>query len=363
MITGAGKAKKTTADQKENAELAAVEAAVPARKRKANKNIDGAYNPRQSSAPRDYKPNLPGLLKLMGAYASPDHSVVISSRVDPDANDNDTFLSPEVKMVKPRAESSTPVKTPTRKALIFSSPLNGPRSSSVVTPRNHSRYNVSSVIHTETTEVRVYIPENKCVAAKRWVIGVPHPNIANSPVPVADMNGIENFELTAACFEAVDSVRSISQNHLAGISANNAVALAGIDAEPKEANWCHFFPHAAGGKASQTIANLGIGTKYSNAKMELVNRALADLYRKKQIGKLCFSALPEWEPGFERIRLLRSIRVIISNGPYKTATNFAEFSFDMQSREKVCESEIKHYNDILVEKFASKKKISYGLSS
>ena len=138
------------------------------------------------------------------------------------------------------------------------------------------------------------------------------------------------------------------------ISAADALKLAGITAPAGEGQWLHLGLHSCLGDKGQCATNIGLGTRSSNAAEELFNSVLKRMLRKykETLPILYHSAIPEWVEGFEKIRLLKSVTLIIKDGIGDTYTRKAAIKFNTLSLDPVCVSEISLIENALMQRFA-----------
>lgn len=297
------------------------------------KQTDGGWSRKKESGRKqksNYNPRPNGIFQLMGAWTSPAKKACI-------------VYPPSIPQTPPRG-SLTPNKT------------------HFTTPEG-SKLKVTHVIRCDDGEARICLPEEKVPDVGITLPDTPSDWLKNSPVTVAAYSSIIDHPFSKKTINAAKKLananqkkgkdaRGTSQNKLMGSYATTALIKAGFDVKPKSAHWAHLLAWAIFG--IQEPWNLGIGSAFANAKMELVNGALERLLKGKDIDpnvNLYMSAIPTWVKEYEAIRLLQKITIIVRDGPADNFTRSASIDFDMLSTRPVCDSEIKPFEIILREKF------------
>ncbi len=314
-----------------------------------NKKGDRPWHPSQESQRKSVEvegnSQVEKLLKLMQSNGSPAEKIgVVTSR-----------------LTAPPLGKENQVYTPSK--LTFSTPKKGPRSREVSTPQGTNLF-PSRILTFDDGETTLFLPAKK-VGNQSLQIPFPNAWLPSSPVPLASMDGLIDVPITLKTIQQVDKLkrerkkkgenpRGKSQNDIMHISAANALKFAGINFPDGEAQWLHLGPHSCLGDDSQCVTNIGLGTRSANAAMELVNPVLRSMLReyKDSLPIIYLSAQPEWVPGFERIRLLKSITLIIKDGPGTSFTRKASIKFNTLSLDPVCVSEISLIKNALMQKFA-----------
>jgi hypothetical protein len=318
---------------------------------KHQKKADPAWHPRQDAKRKKSQPTEAGsqverLLKLMQSDSTPaKRMAVVSSRTSP-------------------LNLESAVLTPSQ--LLFSTPTQGPRTRKVTTPNGTALF-PARILTFNDGETTLFLPANK---VSDNALNLPQPNtwLENSPVPQVDQSGLIDAVITLEMIKNVDKLkrerermgqnpRGQSQNKLMRIPATRALKLAGIAVEDGIGQWLHFGPHSFFGDEAQKATNIGLGTRYANAAMELVNPVIKSLLlkHKENLPQLYLSAIPEWAEGFERIRLLKSINCVLKDGPGQNFTRSASIKFNTLSLNPVCLSEIEPVRQAIMNKFSHAK--------
>lgn len=313
---------------------------------------DPAWRPAHSSNRSSQRPvSTESLLQLMGVATSPAKSVTVSHTLESPP----VFKSNVSKFISPsRVEHSTPSK--------------GPLTSHVITPGN-SKLRPSRLVECNDGTAVIFLSESK-TDENTLPILMPNEWLKNnSPIPSASFDGKIDFEVTKESIERVreqiqarlqasQNRRVKSQRDVMKISARDALLSAGYSKEQvpaKLAHWIHFIPHEVIGDEGQTPDNLGLGLKYPNGAMELINRALLDLlFHPNEISrpkKLYLSAIPQWVEGFENIRLLKSLTYTVKNEPGEAYTKSLSINFDMLSLSPICLTEVELIKSLMEKKF------------
>lgn len=327
------------------------------RHKKRKKNKDGAWHPRQNAAPRDTTQfsSSEGVIRLMGAAASPAAKIAIL---------NTTSLSicqGELQLTTPTKKHSSKVLTPSKYTL--STPEAGPKTSHLLTPKG-SKLLPSRIIECDDGVISVFLSEDKVKPKSLVVPRTPKPWIAHSPIPKASMQGMLDIPITKKQIKRVDALRrtrikmgenprKISQNTLNCIPATQAMRKAGITVENGDGHYTHFIPFSFLGDEAQTVENMGIATRHANAAMELVNPAIRRLlYMKNGPEVVYLSAIPTWEPGYENIRLLKSLTYLIKDGKGNDYKHSATVRFNMLSLANICLTDVRPVRDSIIAKFS-----------
>lgn len=333
--------------------------AVLLKRKKKKKNRDRAWHPRQNAAPRDITQfSTEGLIRLMQAADSPAAKVAILNTTSHNICQGEQVLS------TPTKKHSSEVLTPTRYTL--STPDAGPKTSHLITPKG-SKLLPSRIIECDDGVISVFLSEDKVRPKSLVIPRTPKPWIAHSPIPKVSMAGMLDIPITKKQIKTVESLtrqrkkmgmnpRLISQNKLNGkLAATQALRKVGIAVENGDGHYAHFIPFSFLGDAAQTVENMGIATRHANAAMELANPAIRRLLYMKNGPKVVYlSAIPTWEPGYENIRLLRSITYIIKDGPGDNYQHMAKVIFNMLSLANICLTDVRPVRDSILAKFSEK---------
>ncbi len=330
----------------------------PAKRKKSRAKRDPTWHPRQNAAPRDISNfSTEGLLKLMGAASSPPPKAAVINTT------RSMILQDENALSTPNGKRSAQLLTPTKYTL--STPTAGPKASYLVTPQG-SKLLPSYVIECNDGHLGVFISENKVGKKELTIPAKSKPWIEHSPIPEADMSGMIDISITKRQLKKVEALvrkrkkeavnpRGISQNSLNKIPATQAMRKSGIKVEDGDGHYVHFIPFSFLGDTAQVVNNMGIGTRFANAAMELVNPAIRRLlYMKNGPKEIYLSAIPTWVPGFEKIRLLKSITYIIKDGKDDNYQHCAKLTFNTLSLSEVCVTNVRPIRDFIIEKFSSK---------
>ncbi len=326
--------------------------------RKKQKTGDKAYrpgNPRKKPVDTSNF-STENLLKLMNCAASPaKKAVLLDTTTNRVQFESDQLFTPSKKRY-------TTLVSPSK--CLLSTPEKGPLTTFVTTPKG-SKLLPSRIIDCDDGAMALFISEDK---VKGTLLTLPaSPTLWKSPIPKADMKGMIDVKITKQRIIETESLvrkrkrdglnpRGKSQNQIMGIPATQAMRLAGIDAPDGTGQHAHFIPFGFIADKGQCVANLGIGTRFANAAMELVNPAIKKLLFKKKntLPAVYLSAIPEWVPGFEHIRLLKSITYIIKDAPGKNFKRSASVKFNMLSMESVCLTDVLPIRKFIINKFSTK---------
>ncbi len=315
-----------------------------------------AYRPGGDNPRTDYNPSPFSIFPFMDSDASPAKKAVLINTT----NTRVEFESDQLST--PTKKRHTTLISPSKCTL--STPEKGPHTSYVTTPKG-SKLLASRMIDCDDGAMGLFISEDK---VKRTVLTIPaKPSSWKSPVPKADMGGMIDIEITKKSIQDTEKLvrkrkregldpRGKSQNKTMGTPATTAMRKVGIDVPDGTGQHAHFIPFSFIGDKGQCVANLGIGTRYANAAMELVNPAIKRLlYKKKNaLPAVYLSAIPEWVPGFEHIRLLKRITYIIKDAPGNTFKRSAKITFDMLTMERVCLTDVLPIRKFIINKFSNK---------
>lgn len=261
-----------------------------------------------------------------------------------------------VKFDKAKASSKTTYTTPSKAPqLTFSSPQKGVETSEVFSPEG-SRYVRSRILRLSKGSISLFLPSHKVVEKDLSIPPSPKPWINESPVPDVHTNGVFKVKINQEIILAAEREgpgRSKTQNQVMKIPANQALNQAGITVAPNTGHWVHFKSHSHFGNSTQVAENIGLGTRQANAAMEMVNRVIRKIVmRKTTPQELYLSYIPTWVKGYEKIRLLQSLEIRISDSfmSIPTGRKFS-ITFNMLSTASICESEIKPIEDALMNEF------------
>lgn len=264
----------------------------------------------------------------------------------------------------PKKKSVTTFLTPSK--FVLSTPEKGPYARFANTPGG-SKFLPSRFIECDDGAMTLYLPEDKVKSQELEIPDTPDAWINKSPIPKANMQGLLEVELTKEKITKVDALirqrkkngeapRKITQTKLMGsIGAVTALRKAGIKTDDNNCvHYTHFVAFALLGDKAQAVENLGIGTRWSNAAMELVNPVIKELlYRKNNpVPSIYLSVIPEWVPGYENIRLLKNLTLIIRDGKENNYKHSAKIKFNMLSTAPVCLSDIQPVRKFILNKFS-----------
>lgn len=330
----------------------------PGRKKRRRKNTDGAWRKNQNTGTRDFSSfTTENQLRCMGAASLPADEVVLLN------SSQTTICQDENKLSTPKGKHSSRVLTPSKYQA--STPEAGPRTTYIVT-KEGKKLLPSRVIELDDGVVSVFLSQDKVIEKDLLIPTSAKPWIAHSPIPEVSMAGMIDIPITKKKIKATDALtrsrkrggqnpRKISQNQLNNIPATKAMRKAGIDVNDGDGHYLHFIPFSFIGDEAQVVYNMGIGTRFANAAMELVNPAIRRLLYAKNGPKVVYlSAIPEWVPGFEKIRLLKSITYIIKDGKGNNYQNSAKVIFNALSLREVCLTEVRPLREIIINKFSGK---------
>lgn len=326
-------------------------------KKKRKKNPDRAFRP---GAPRS-KPldpsafSVENLMKLNQAASSPAKKGVL-------LNSTSTSVSLESELFTPKKTHSTQLLSPSKVTL--STPEKGPLTTYVTTPKG-SKLRPSRIIQCDDGTFTLFLSEDKINNESLKIPHIPSKWINKSPIPKVHLNGCIDVEITKKTIKETEALirarkkeglpaRKVSQNIVMGIAANKALSHAGIKAAPGTMHWVHFVSHMFIGDKSQTAENLGLGTKYANMAMELVNPAIKRLlYKKNAYPAIYLSIIPEFVPGYESLRLLKSLTMVIKDAKGDDYKHKALIKFNMLSLQKVCLTDVLPVRKFIMNKFAN----------
>lgn len=326
------------------------------KRRRRKQNPDNkAYKPYR---PRSYfKPGARGVISVMGA-GTPDakKAVVTSSQED---NEQTLLMTPDGKtnlLRSPQYQAGTPQTNGKRK---------------LITPKKTTLV-VSRVIQIHDKEINIYLPADKVKNQRLAVPAIPADTLADLHINQGSLEPIINIPITLADLKRADaqkskarksgvSVRYPQQSDVMGCAARTAMLKAGIQIPKRHAHWIHFMPHALNGNHTQKIINFGLGTKFCNAEMELVNPVIRKILNSKDHPEtLYLSFYPQWVKGFEKIRLLDKLTVVIKDSPDEKPKHEVKFTFDALTQRRVCLSEIHIIEKLLLDTFKHKTKLANG---
>lgn len=343
------------------------------------RQTDPNFLPRQPRG-MSSRPSTEALIKLMDAGDDHAERLVVLSTV-PSQDPNCVFPSTQTDDAPATVDIPTTMtrqedreKTPTRKQpvtefitpsghqnLKFSTPRRGVDTTTFETPGG-TKFYLARRMRVDGKQTNLFITSER--DPKKSLEVPKDPGLAPEIVKAATFDGQVDVCLSKALLDAStkqikknrnksNAPRYISQAKVMGMSARDALLKAGIEVPKQQAHWLHMIPHAFLADASQTPGNLGIGLKYGNAAMELVNPVIEEILRNNPDMKLYLTAIPHWVPGYESIRLLESIDYIIQDTPGTDPTKSVEFSFPALSKDPVCASEIKAVKDMIRKVFTA----------
>jgi len=238
-----------------------------------------------------------------------------------------------------------------------------PLKTTLITPKG-SHLHCSEQMTMNQSQWRIFLPASKVLKDAIHLPKVAAKSIDSSPIPQASFEGLPEIciskqriiqiqNLKATRQEQGKNPRLIGQNALMGISARNALKLAGIEVPPHSVHYTHLLPWSLTADAGQCVENLGIGTKQANARMELVNPCIAALIEENHLEALYLQAIPTWVEGYEKIRLLKKITYLIKDRANEDYQKCIRIDFDMLSFKTTCSSEIEPIITFLRSKFTS----------
>jgi hypothetical protein len=323
----------------------------PTKKRK-KKKTDPAWSRKtgktKKTNPSDF--STAGLLYLMQSAQSPAKKMVIFS----------DCKSPIKISQRTTLKTTTVIASASTQDYKLSTPDKGVKTATLESRSpNKSTFRKVRTLILSSGIVSLYFPSHKVVENDLIIPSQRAVGIQKSPVPNENMTGFFMVPLTKEIIltsefakqkrlELGQSARATDQNTLMNIPADEALKLAGIDAPKGTGQWVHFKSHCHFDESAQEVGNLGLGTRQANAAMELVNKVLRKLVcRKTTPQTLYLSYIPTWVPGYEDIRLLKTLEMRISDGQ----DHFASIEFNMLSRAKVCVSEIEPIATALMKEF------------
>lgn len=329
------------------------------KRRKKKKNSDKAWNPRQNAARRDFSSfTTETLLRFMRTASSPAKKAVILNSTKSDICQGEKVLS------TPTGKHASQLLSPSGYTL--STPEAGPKTSHLIT-HTGSKLLPSRVMECDDGFISVFLSEDKVIKKELNTPLKPKAWIQHSPIPEVSMDGMIDIPITKKQIKQVEALtrkrrqagenpRGISQNTINKIPATKAMRKAGIDVEDGDGHYVHFIPFSFLGDDAQKVENMGIGTRYANAAMELVNPAIRRLLYLKNGPKVVYlSAIPEWVPGFEKIRLLKSITYIIKDGKGNDFKHSAKVVFNTLSLREVCLTDVRPIKESIIAKFAEER--------
>lgn len=325
---------------------------------------DPNYTPR---AVRRFKRNL---LKLMGAATSPVKKALVVAN------------TPHKDMRAPRI-NQTQVDSPSR----YQGSSPGKRPSSFISPVGKTRYTRVRDLSLDDEEdsISLYLPEHK--ASKQFLSLPAVPNLKamielniKAGSPMFDL--IKDVPITLEQLDSIEeekvrdkdlglSERYPSQTSVYGCSPNHAAKVAGIDlaaaaksVAATDANImhiCHFVGHKFLGNRGQIIQNFGLGTKYFNAEMTLLEDVLRKILQQPNTSDTLYVHVqPKYKRGYEDIRLIDELVYTITDCKFseyqKDTHHKVSMKFFGLSLNKVCLTEQPLIADLLVKKFQQSKK-------
>ncbi|MGD9592165.1 MAG: hypothetical protein AB7V32_06560 [Candidatus Berkiella sp.] len=328
------------------------------KRKKRRKNPDPAFR-LGSSRSRPIDPSaftVENLFKLNQSALSPAPKAVI-------LNTTSTKPNLETQLFTPNKKHASTLISPSKVTL--STPDKGPFTRFVTTPLG-SKLFPSRMIDCDDGAYVLFLSEAKINNQNITIPKKPANWIKQSPIPKASLKGFVDIKITKKQIQATEALirkrkreglapRAVSQNKVMGIPANTALKKAGITADPNTMHWVHFISHSFIGDKSQIVSNLGLGTKYANMAMELVNPVIKRLlFKKGAYPAIYLSIIPEYVPGFEAIRLLKSLTMIIKDGKGDSFEHKASITFDMLTLQKVCLTDVIPVRKFIMQKFANK---------
>lgn len=309
------------------------------------------------------------LLKLMGAATSPVKKVLVVAN------------TPHKDMRAARI-NQTQVDSPSH----YQGSSPGRRPSSFISPLGKTRYTRVRDLSLDEEEdsISLYLPEHK--ASKQFLSLPAVPNL-KAMVALAitpGCNGIDIIKDVPITLEQLNTIeeekvrdkdlglseRYPSQASVYGCSPNHAAKAAGIDlataaksVAATDANImhvCHFIGHKFLGNRGQIIENFGLGTKYFNAEMTLLENVLRKILQQPDTpDTLYLHVKPKYKLGFEDIRLIDELVYTITDckfSEYRKDTHHkVSMKFFGLSLNKVCLTEQPLIADLLVKKFQQSK--------
>ncbi len=305
------------------------------------------------------------ILDLMGAGSSPVPQAIVSGQITPVRKKAQSRKNLATALLSPsNCESSTP---------------NQSNPSTLYSPVGKSAYPKSREIIINGTTVAIYLPEEKIGNNKLFVPSVPADTLDSLSINQASLDALIDVPVTLAKLQAVEAqkqadieskldVRYPSQKSVMGVSPNVAATQAGLDlpqaaelvgmniAKPWVMHWCHYIPHSLIGNDGQKVTNLGLGTKFCNAEMTLVEPVIEVLLKMSDApDTLYISVEPQYCAGYEKIKLLDRLTYTVKDGAGSDFNHSVSFSFDARSLNRICKSEQEIVKNLLIDVFKQDK--------
>lgn len=300
--------------------------------------------PKKSNPTQKKQPcfNTENLFKMMNCLASPPAKTAVVNNVNSqlDLEKNPLLLSPS--------------------QFTLSSPQKGPLTNHVTTPKG-SKLSPTHLIKCENGVISIFLSEDKASQEELAIAPTPASEINQSMVPDESLAGMMDIQITHENIEkikaqisqrkaACKNIRGQSQNQIMKMTARGALQKAGVSVEARTVNWTHLVSYTFIGDEGQCVKNIGLATQRANAANELFNGAIKSLV--KTINKpLYLSVVPEWVPGYEKIRLLKTLTYTVKDGLGVHCQHTASLTFNMLSLRRICAAEIKLINQIICKSF------------
>lgn len=266
----------------------------------------------------------------------------------------------------PKLPSTTLSRTPIRK----STAAEETTEATFFTPKQKTELAVSRVIQLKDHDVTIFLPKDKVKKGRLEipsVISDAHLETLEA-LSINERGSLEpslNVKYTAKDFERTE--RQIRRDRIAGksqrsqekvmkCSARNALKAAGVIVKPRQAHWIHFVAHSAKGRKTQKPGNLAIATKNCNAEMQLIEPVIEKILRSdNHPDALYVDFIPEWVAGYEKIRLLNKLTVVIKDADSASPARHVRFTFDGLATKQICTTEVELIEGLLLDTFNNQR--------
>lgn len=331
---------------------------------KSKKNGDKAWtlsSQRQTSSrnPGQYSHSVIG---LMGALRSPQKLVAMTS--------TSTSLPSPVKQGVGNLQSPS--------KFTLSSPQKGPNSSTA-TDDSGTIYTPAYQLETDDGTTTLFLPEN-LEFNQQLSLPARLPEGFASKLPKVDTlaTQIPPVRITKAKLIAINKLKAeFGKQHgnnryyknkdITNESANELLVTTEIITDQNLGQWLDLVPLSVWSTdkkdwqdKTKRLNNLGLGTKYSNAAMELINPLITQLLMTNDPNsptELELTVAPSWVLGFENIRLLQDVTYVLRDISTPESTRTVEIMFPMLSLEKIPENIIQFYKEYFFHLFNGKSEI------
>jgi len=305
------------------------------------------------------------ILDLMGASLPYAPKAIVSGQTTPIRKKAQSKRGLKTALLSPsKCQKSTPTKQ---------------NPSTFFSPIGKSAYSKSREIIINGSTVAIYLPEKKIGSSKLFVPEMPAEGLDTLNINQDSLDALIDVPVTLQKLKSVETqkqkdialnldVRYPSQKSVMGISPNVAATQAGINLEqaatlagmnvkkPHVMHWCHYIPHSLIGNDGQKVTNLGLGTKFCNAEMTLVEPVVETLLKMSGApNTLYISVEPQYCPGYEKIKLLNRLTYTIKDGSGSDFNHSVSFSFDALSLNRICKSEQEIVKNLLIDVFKKNK--------